>query len=400
MYTKTISVSYLNNYIKKQFDSDFILKNSSIKGEISNLKLHSSGHIYFSLKDEKSKINCIMFRSHALGLTFKPENGMNVIISGNVSVYEKEGAYQLYCTKIEISGQGDLLAAYEKLKADLAKKGIFDDIHKRKIPQFARKIGVITSVTGAAVRDIINVTRRRNPHCELLIYPALVQGALAAASVIKGIEVLSAINDVEIIIIARGGGAIEELWAFNDEKLANAVYNCDKPIISAVGHEIDFTIIDFVSDLRAPTPSAAAEIAVFDEKQYISTIYNYNNKLEDLIHKQIKDQLGVLELLKHKLHSSGPMVFIANEYGNIDNLKQLLQYKVSKKVEFQMEKLKKQNELLNAKNPLNILNKGFAVITDSSENVICEIEKLRLHKNVIITLKDGKAVASLDFCTK
>lgn len=400
MYTKTISVSHLNNYIKKQFDSDFILKNSSIKGEISNLKLHSSGHIYFSLKDEKSKINCIMFRSHAIGMTFTPENGMNVIISGNVSVYEKEGAYQLYCTKIEISGQGDLLAAYEKLKVKLAKEGIFDEVHKKKIPQFAKKIGIITSVTGAAVRDIINVTRRRNPHCQLLIYPSLVQGSEAACSVIKGIEVLSKVQEVEVIIIARGGGAMEELWAFNDENLANAVYKCDKPIISAVGHEIDFTIIDFVADLRAPTPSAAAEMAVFDEKQYLNTIFNYNNQLTNLIHKQINNQLGIIELLKHKLVSRGPMVFIANEYGNIDNLKQLLQYKTSKKVEFQMEKLKKQNELLNAKNPLNILNKGFAVITDSKKNIICEIEKLKQNKNVLITLKDGKINVSLDFCTK
>lgn len=400
MYTKTISVSALNSYIKKQFDSDFILKNSSIKGEISNLKLHSSGHIYFSLKDAQSKINCVMFRSHAIGITFTPENGINVIISGNVSVYEKEGAYQLYATKMEIAGQGDLLAAYEKLKSKLAQKGIFDDIHKKKIPEFARKIGVITSVTGAAVRDIINVTRRRNSHCELLIYPALVQGEGAAASIIKGIEALSAIDDVETIIIARGGGAIEELWAFNDEALANAVYKCSKPIISAVGHEIDFTIIDFVSDLRAPTPSAAAEIAVFDEKQYLSTVYNYNNKLESFIIKQINNEFNILELLRHKLDSKGPMVFIANEYSGIDNLKKLLQFKASKKVEFEMEKLKKQNELLNAKNPLNILNKGFAVIEDSKKNIISEIENLKKNKNVIITLKDGKANVNLDFYTK
>jgi exodeoxyribonuclease VII large subunit len=400
VYIKTISVSALNSYIKKQFDSDFILKNSSIKGEISNLRIVSSGHMYFSLKDAQSKINCIMFRSHAAGLTFTPENGMNVIISGNVSVYEKEGAYQLYATKMEIAGQGDLLAAYEKLKAKLALNGLFEDTHKRKIPQYARKIGVITSATGAAVRDIINVTKRRNSHCELLIYPALVQGEGAASSIIKGIEVLSAIDEIEIIIIARGGGAIEELWAFNDEALAYAVYNCHKPIISAVGHEIDFTIVDFVSDLRAPTPSAAAEIAVFDEKQFLSSIYNYNNKLKSLINKQINNEYSILELLKHKLDSKGPMVYIVNEYGSIDNLKQLLQFKISKKLEFEMEKLKKQNELLNAKNPLNILNKGFAVIEDSKKNIISEIEKLKENKNVVITLKDGKANVSLDFCDK
>ncbi len=275
MHIKVLTVSDINNYIKRNFDNDFILNNASVKGEISNIKFHSSGHIYFSLKDESSKINCIMFRSSAKSLKFVPENGMKIILQGRISVYEKEGVYQFYCDEMKLDGLGELYIAFEKLKTKLEAKGLFDKNHKKDIPKYARKIGIVTSTTGAAVRDIINVTKRRNKCIDLVIYPSLVQGLDAAEDIINGINVLNARDDIEVIILARGGGSIEDLWCFNDERVADAVYNSKKPIITGVGHEIDYTIVDFVSDRRAPTPSAAAEIAVFDLNNLLEKIVNY-----------------------------------------------------------------------------------------------------------------------------
>ncbi len=258
MYIKTLSVSSLNSYVKKMIDADFILNNLNIKGEISNFKMHSSGHLYFSLKDENSKINCIMFKTYANNLNFKPKDGESVIIKGKVSVYEKDGAYQLYCYEMKQEGIGELYLAFQDLKNKLEKQGLFELKHKRPIPRFPKRIGIITSPTGAAVRDIIHVSRRRNKSIELLLYPALVQGENASEDIIRGLDLLNKIENIDVIILARGGGSIEELWAFNNEKLANAIFNSKKPVITGVGHETDFTIADFVSDMRAPTPSAAA----------------------------------------------------------------------------------------------------------------------------------------------
>lgn len=280
MHIKTLTVSQLNRYVKNTLDADFILNNASVKGEISNLKIHSSGHIYFSLKDGGSKINCVMFKSYAYKLKFVPENGMDIVVEGNVSVYEKEGSYQLYCKAMKREGIGDLYIAFEELKEKLKKEGLFDDAHKKEIPRFPKKVGVITSPTGAALRDIINVTKRRNKGIELLIYPALVQGIDASKTIIEGIKILNKVEDVDIIILARGGGSIEELWAFNNEELAYEIYSSKKPIITGVGHETDFTIVDFVSDRRAPTPSAAAEIAVFDREALIKEILNYKYNIK------------------------------------------------------------------------------------------------------------------------
>lgn len=274
MHVKTLTVSQLNRYVKNTLDADFILNNASVKGEISNLKIHSSGHIYFSLKDEGSKINCVMFKSYAYKLNFNLENGMNIIAHGNVSVYGKEGSYQLYVKEMKREGIGDLYIAFEKLKEKLKNEGLFDESNKKEIPRFCKKIGgVITSPTGAALRDIINVTKRRNKGIELLIYPALVQGTDASKTLVDGIKTLNKVEDVDIIILARGGGSIEELWAFNNEDLAYTIYNSKKPIITGVGHETDFTIVDFVSDRRAPTPSAAAEIAAFDREVLMKEIF-------------------------------------------------------------------------------------------------------------------------------
>lgn len=389
MYIKTLTVSDINNYIKKTFDNDFILANCSIKGEISNLKLHTSGHIYFSLKDKFSKINCIMFRGDAQNLNFIPEDGMKVIVKGRISLYEKEGLYQLYCNEIKPDGMGELYLAFEKLKAKLGKKGLFDESHKKRIPVYARKIGVITSPTGAAIKDIINVTKRRNEKVELLIYPSLVQGTNASSDVIKGIEVLNSIEDVELIIIARGGGSIEELWCFNDEKLAEAIYNSEKPIITGVGHEIDYTIVDFVSDRRAPTPSAAAEIAVFNLEETLKNLSDYKNRFYTYAQNRVKDERGRLAFLRKALDLNSPLVYIANQYSSVDKLKELLNLKLKVKINEKKEKLAKINALLSAHNPLNILDRGYSIIENEQSNVINSIKDLRKEDKIKVTMKDG-----------
>ncbi|MBC2580330.1 exodeoxyribonuclease VII large subunit [Clostridium sp. DJ247] len=396
MYIKTLSVSALTNYIKKIIDNDFILSNSSVVGEISNFKLHSSGHIYFSLKDEFSKINCIMFRSAAKVLNFIPENGMKVVLKGRVSVYEKEGSYQFYCSHMEPEGKGELYAAFEKLKSKLHDEGLFDDHRKKLIPKYARKVGIVTSPTGAAIRDIINVATRRNKSIELVIYPALVQGINASKDIIKGIETLNAIDDIDTIILARGGGSIEELWCFNDEKLAYAVYNSKKPIITGVGHEIDYTIVDFVSDRRAPTPSAAAEIAVFNLEELKGKILNYKDSINFYVESIIRNKKNMLDLINNNLEANNPAVKIVNEYRNIDRFREILTFKIVAKIDKKRDKLSKVNALLLAHNPLNILNKGYAIIKDDNRKVISSISKLKNLKNATIVLADGDAKVNVE----
>lgn len=395
MYIKTLTVSALNGYIKKLVDNDFILSNSSVKGEVSNLKLHSSGHIYFSLKDESSKINCIMFRSAAKNLKFIPEVGMQVVVKGRVSVYEKEGAYQFYCDMMEPDGVGELYLAFEKLKNKLQSEGLFDEKYKKPLPQYAKKVGIITSPTGAAIRDIINVTKRRNKNVELVIYPALVQGMNASTDMIKGIETLNKMEDVELIILARGGGSIEELWCFNDEKLAKAVFSSQKPIITGVGHEIDYTIVDFVSDRRAPTPSAAAEIAVFNLEEFKNRILAYENILQTRIQINLNNRKNKTNLLKRNLMSLSPSIYIINEYSNIDRLRELIDIKIKGRLNKEKEALGKISALLSAHNPLNVLNKGYAMIQDENENLISRVSTLKESEKVKITLKDGYVCASL-----
>ncbi|MFL0196898.1 exodeoxyribonuclease VII large subunit [Clostridium sp. WILCCON 0269] len=389
MYIKTLTVSDINRYIKKTVDNDFILANCSIKGEVSNFKFHSSGHMYFSLKDQSSKINCIMFKSSAENLNFMPEDGMKVIVKGRISVYEKEGVYQLYCSEMKPEGVGELYLAFERLKMKLEQKGLFDISHKKKIPVYAKKIGVITSPTGAAVRDIINVAKRRNKKVELLIYPALVQGTSASQDIIKGIETFNSMDDVELIIIARGGGSIEELWCFNDEKLAEAVYNSQKPIITGVGHEIDYTIVDFVSDKRAPTPSAAAEIGVFSLEEYLQKLLNYKNILYVNAKNMIGDEKNRLTFMQRALELNNPLAYIANQYESIDKIKEILDFKVKVKFNEKKEKLAKINALLSAHNPLNVLNRGYCIIEDGQKNLISSIEELNKKCKVKVIMKDG-----------
>ncbi|KLU75709.1 exodeoxyribonuclease VII large subunit [Clostridium botulinum] len=390
MHIKTLSVSELNIYIKRIIDNDFILKNTQIKGEISNFKFHNSGHVYFSLKDKQSKINCVMFRSYTENLNFIPNNGDNVIIKGRVSVYQKDGVYQFYCEEIEKEGIGDLFIAFEKSKKKLYEEGVFDEGYKKRIPLYSKKIGVITSTTGAAIKDIINVSKRRNRGIEILIYPSLVQGENASDNLIQGIKYLDSRDDVDLIIIARGGGSIEELWAFNNEALAYEIYRCSTPIISGVGHETDFTICDFVSDMRAPTPSAAAELAVCNLEEINGNIENYKEKLYNLIKHIMNLQLKQLNSYENAIKVNNPLNTIVNEYIKVENLKNKLCHEIQSKIEYEKIKLSKVNSLLNAHNPLNILSKGFSIIQDEMNNIISTKDNINKDDCIKITFKDGE----------
>ena len=389
MFIKTLSVTALNTYIKKIVDSDFILNNTNVSGEISNFKLHSSGHIYFTLKDENSKISCVMFKSYAELITFLPREGMKVVVKGKVSIYPKDGTYQVYCTDIKPEGEGSLYAAFQNLKEKLSKEGLFEDRYKKTIPKYPRVVGVVTSPTGAAIRDIINVARRRNDKVDILIYPSLVQGLNASEDIIKGIKYLNSKEEVDVIIIARGGGSIEELWAFNDEALAYEIFNSEKPIISGVGHETDFTIADFVSDLRAPTPSAAAEIAVPSFIELSNKVNGLTSKLNNIAVFNLKQKFNRVDLANNRLKANSPMNYLINQYNQIDKLSNMLTLKYKSNITMEKQKLIKANALLSAHNPLNVLNKGYSIVQDIKGSVVSDMSSLSSLDEASITVKDG-----------
>lgn len=396
MIIKVLTVSKLNSYIKKSFDNDVILNNVYIKGEISNFKIHSSGHIYFAIKDITSKLNCVMFRDYAEELKFLPKEGDKVVIKGRISVYEKEGTYQLYAREMELEGIGELYYEFNALKEKLKDKGIFSEEHKKEIPKYAKCIGVVTSPTSAAVRDIINVSKRRNPNVKLLIYPSLVQGDIASKNLIEGIRTLNEIDEVDTIIIARGGGSIEELWAFNNEELAYEIYNSKKPIITGVGHETDFTIVDFVSDRRAPTPSAAAEIAVPIYEDMKENIRDLQTLLENSIENSLREEKNKINLFVKSLEVNNPQNYIVHQYEYIDSLKNRLHHNIELKLNFEKQNLENFNLLLKANNPYNVVNKGYSIIQDENQKIVRSIRQLKEKKNLYITLKDGKSKVRIE----
>lgn len=391
MYIKTLTVGKLNNYIKKIMDNDFILRNIYVKGEISNLKLHSSGHIYFTLKDPLGKINCVMFKDDAENLKFVPEDGMEVLVTGRVSVYIKGGNYQIYCSEMEISGVGKLYIEFENLKNKLYEEGLFDEKHKKSLPKYPQKIGVVTSPTGAAIRDIINVCKRRNPSIEIVIYPSLVQGENASLNIIKGLDYLDNIKDIDAIILARGGGSLEELWEFNNEEVAREIHKCKKPIVTGVGHETDFTIVDFVSDMRAPTPSAAAEVLVPD----IYELNNFIEKIKDNIYENtiniINNKKNQLENFNKVLMLNSPLNNIINLYAILDNYKNSLNNSIKRILNSKQQKLEKLNLLICGNNPIKFLNKGFSIVYDDNYNVISSIQDIKKEDIINIKFKDGEA---------
>lgn len=391
MNIKILTVSELTNYIKRIMDNDFILSNLSVKGEISNLKFHSSGHIYFSLKDGSGKVNCVMFKSKAMLLDVDLQEGMEVIIKGRASIYPATGSFQLYCDEITKEGQGDLFIKFEKLKQKLSSMGYFDEEHKKPLPKYPERVGVVTSPTGAAIRDIMNVTKRRNEMVDIVLYPAKVQGEGAYKEVIEGIKYFNKKKSVDLIIVGRGGGSIEELWNFNEEELAKAIFNSNIPIISAVGHEIDFTISDFVSDIRAATPSQGAEIAVPLLMDIKNKVFDISRALDISIDNKLsrcRDELISSEKIL-KLHS--PMTRIVNSYLEVEKLKERLDFAISSRIKREKLNIESLNNLLSAYNPVKVISKGYAIIEDNNNNLIVSKEQLREVKEIKVSLKDGEA---------
>lgn len=389
-----VSVSDLNLYIKEKIAGDEALNAVVVKGEISNFKAHYTGHFYFTLKDDKSLIKCIMFKSYAERINFKPKDGMKVIVFGGVSVFERDGIYQIYAKAMMEQGVGDLYAAYEKLKEDLAKEGLFDESHKKKIPLKPKIIGVLSSQTGAVIRDIINVSTRRNPNCYIRLLPVPVQGPGAAKEIVKGIETMNEKKLADVIILARGGGSLEDLWPFNEEIVARAIYNSEIPIISAVGHETDFTIADFVSDLRAPTPSAAAELANPD-------IYELKNKISTLNERarlSLKKKLELLKMRYQNLMSSkvftDPVQNMQNNYLKLDGfIKQMENAMILKQKEAE-KSFQNMVSKLDALSPLKTMVRGFSIV-EKDGKIIKSSKDLKENDEISIKLIDGSRNAKI-----
>ncbi len=379
------TVSQLNGFIKKTFEANPVFSDIWIKGEISNFKKHYSGHLYLTLKDDGGVLKAVMFKSSTASLNFTPSDGMKVMARGRVSVYEASGAYQLYINEMIPDGVGELYIAYEKLKKKLEEEGLFDEEHKKPIPKYPSSIGVVTASTGAAVRDIINVLSRRYPYAEIVIYPAQVQGAGAAQSICEGIEYFNKTKMCDTLIVGRGGGSIEDLWAFNEEIVAYAIYNSEIPIISAVGHEVDFTIADFVADLRAPTPSAAAEIAVPSQEELMRKIADLEYSMKTLLESNIKNKK--LRLNSVKLLS--PQDIIENHFLRLDGVTKEIINAMGQLLSTSKERYIGLVSRLDALSPLKVMQRGFAMPVDENEMVIKSVKQLDEKKKFVLRLADG-----------
>lgn len=386
------SVSQVNMYIKNMFMRDYRLNDISVKGEISNCKYHSSGHIYFTIKDKTSQLSCVMFAFMRKNLEFKLEEGQGVIVDGNISVYERDGKYQLYARNITKEGFGKLYEEYEKLKKRLLEEGLFDKSKKRKIPAYAAKIGVVTARTGAVIQDICNVSNRRNPYVQIILYPAKVQGTGAAETIIKGIKYFEK-TDVDTIIIGRGGGSIEDLWAFNDEKLARVIAGCKKPIISAVGHETDTTIADYAADLRAPTPSAAAELAVYSYRETVIALREAGHSLrwqmENILKIKKLKLAGYITVIQHESPKNlinDRRMFVADMQEKMENLMRQKLVSSKHQLELYIQEMK-------GLSPLYKLQGGYAYVSDESGRNIKSVDELKKGEQINLAFKDGYAKA-------
>lgn len=398
---KILSVSQVNMYIKALLDEIPQVKNVYICGEISNFKhYYNSGHMYFTLKDDKSQLKAVMFKNDNYRLKFTPENGMKVICFGQVGVYERDGVYQLYCRDMQPDGVGALTIAFEQLKVQLAQEGLFDEEHKKAIPKFPQKIGVVTSKMGAAVEDIKNVISRRYPLCEIIIVPTMVQGESAAQDIADSIRFIDENLGVDTIIVGRGGGSLEDLWAFNTEIVARAVYACKTPIISAVGHETDFTISDFVSDMRAPTPSAAAELAVPDIKSLIFQLNNFSVSIEKSLDFKISQCENSIKRYKDFFSKSNVDLFYANIRDKMAQYNEKLKDSITRIIENQTNTLSKNAEMLDNLSPLKILSRGYSVVKNEKSDIVTDSKNINVGDNVEIILSNGAFKATVNEVTK
>lgn len=394
----SLTVTDINNYIKNIVDGDFFLSNVTLKGEISNLKFHTRGHLYFSLKDENSKINAVMFNYKNLGLNFIPKDGMNVIVKGKVSVFTTGGSYQITVSNMKEDGIGNLYILFEELKRRLEREGLFSPEHKKKLPRIPKKVGVITASTGAAVKDIISTINRRFPLTEIILFPTLVQGVGAKENIVKMINEANK-TDVDVIILGRGGGSIEDLWAFNEEIVARAIYNSTKPIVSAVGHEIDFTISDFVSDMRAPTPTGAAELVVPSKVEIQSYLNDYKGRIISVINKKIKSYTDTFSKLKSTYILKNPISMYEIDEQKLDNMLEKLGSIMTYKLEREKSELNNLSKMISP-NMLNRLDKEKIKL----ENIETKLNLLNpeniLKKGYSLTLVEGKIVKSINSVKK
>ena len=388
------TVSKINAYIKNMFRQDYVLSRVSVKGEISNCKYHTSGHIYFTLKDEGGTLSAIMFASQAKSLSFHLSDGMQVIVSGRIEVYERDGKYQLYANSIVQDGIGDLYKKFEELKKQFQDMGYFESEYKRPIPYFSKKIGIVTASTGAAIHDIMNISYRRNPYVSLVLYPALVQGEGAASSIVSGIEKLDTMG-MDVIIVGRGGGSIEDLWAFNEECVAEAIFNAKTPIISAVGHETDFTIADFVADLRAPTPSAAAELAVADIHQIENRIAGYEELVNKAFMKVISQKRAVIDNYSMRLKYLNPLSRINEKRITLDRLKERLDDNMSRLLKDYRHKLEVYASRLHGVSPLEKLGQGYSCTQNENGVPVTSVSNISLGDIITTTLKDGEIISQI-----
>lgn len=389
------SVKQVNTYIKNMFTQDFMLNRIYIKGEVSNCKYHTSGHIYFSLKDESGSIACIMFAGQRSGLPFKMQDGQQVIALGNITTYERDGKYQLYAKEIVLDGAGLLYEKFEALKKELEEMGMFAPEYKQPIPKFAKKIGIVTAPTGAAIRDIMNISMRRNPYVQLILYPALVQGDGAADSIVMGIEMLDK-HGVDVIIVGRGGGSIEDLWAFNEEPVARAIFNCHTPIISAVGHETDTTIADYVADMRAPTPSAAAELVVFEHLALQNYMNEIHSKLNRTLYQKVQIERMKLERYRLKMNYLHPRNKLREKQQRSVEIEQKLRNIMEQKLNHAKQKLAIQIERMKGASPLAKLNQGFSYVASEDGGVVKSIEHIQLEDKLTIYMTDGIVKAKVE----
>ena len=411
------SVAQVNSYIKNMFVHDFLLRRLSVKGEVSNCKYHSSGHIYFTLKDGGGTLQAVMFASQRRGLNFKLAEGQQVVVKGTVDVYERDGKYQLYASEIELSGRGDLYLRFEKLLKELEEMGMFDPQYKRPIPRFAKTVGIVTAPTGAAIRDIMNIAHRRNPYVQLILYPALVQGDGAKDSIVKGIRTLDAMG-LDVLIVGRGGGSIEDLWAFNEEEVARAIFACNTPVISAVGHETDVTIADYAADLRAPTPSAAAELAVFDYfqfqmdlnarkqrlmKEMATCLDRTKNRLrQDMLTLRFYDPKSQLNEKKKRLADAEDTLLrlIAQRQQearrDLQNAETLLQREMKDRLAADKRNLAVKSARLWGLSPLKKISDGFGFITDGDGKRLETVEQAVPGSRITVRVKDGRIGATVN----
>ncbi len=394
MEYQAITVTDLNKYIKEKIAGDENLANVLVKGEISNFKLHYTGHMYFTLKDENSLIKCIMFKTYTPHLKFTPKDGMKVMAFGTVSVFERDGVYQLYCKAMQEDGMGSLYTAYEELKAKLEKEGYFDSSHKKKIPFMPKSIGVLTSNTGAVIRDIINVSTRRNPNVYLKLLPVPVQGEGAAEKIAAGIEFMNEKKLADVIILARGGGSLEDLWPFNEEIVAKAIYNSELPIISAVGHETDFTIADFVADLRAPTPSAAAELAVPNIADVELKLNTYQNRFRQALRKKTELMRLRYEKCMNSRVFKDPLQKVNENYMLIDRFVKNMQNSIVTKYKDKKLEAIKLYSKLDALSPLKTLARGYS-ITEKEGKIVHKVSELKQGDRLTLRFEDGKVDAEV-----